>query len=81
MPLYSPTSTKGKALEEVTLSLVRKGALELAPLPSPCYYSWLFVVWKTYGSCRPVIDLSLLNRSISKTPFKMETLASVLLSV
>ena len=28
-----------------------------------------------------MIDLSVLNRSVSKTPFKMETLASVLLSV
>ena len=36
-------------------------------------------VWKTSGSWRPVIDLSLLNRSFSKTPFKMETLAFVLL--
>ena len=47
MPLYSPTSTKGKSLEEVNLSLVQKGAVELAPLPSPGYYSRLFVVWKT----------------------------------
>ena len=81
MPSYSTMSTEGKALEEVTLSLVQKGAVELAPLPSPGYYSRLFVVWKTSGLWRPVIDLSLLNRSISKTPFKMETLASVLVSV
>ena len=39
MPSYSPSSIKGKALEEVTLSLVEKGALELAPLPSPGCYS------------------------------------------
>ena len=80
MPLYFPTSIKGKALDEVTFSLVQKGAVELAPLPSG-YYSRLFVEWKTSGSWRPVIDLSLLHRSISKTPFKMETLASFLLSV
>ena len=35
MPSYSPTSIKGKALGEVTLSLVEKDAVELAPLPSP----------------------------------------------
>ena len=81
MPLYSPNSIKGKALEEVTLSLVEKGVVELAPLPSPGYYSWLFMVWKISGSWWTVIDLLLLNFSGSKTPFKMETLASVLLSV
>ena len=77
MPSYSLTSIKGKALEEVALSLVEKGAVELAPPPSPGYYSRLFVVWKTFGSWRLVINLSILNRSVSKTPFKMETLASV----
>ena len=46
MPTYSPHSIKGRALEEVTLSLVEKGEVELAPLPSPGFYSQLFVVWK-----------------------------------
>ena len=50
MPSYSPTSIKGAALEEVTLALVAKGAVERAPLPSPGFYSRLFVVWKTSGS-------------------------------
>ena len=81
MASYSPTSTKGIALEEVTLSLVEKGAVELAPLPSPGFYSRMFVVWKTSGSWRPVIDLSVFNRFVLKTPFKMETIQSVLLSV
>ena len=36
---------------------------------------------KASGSWRPVIDLSLLNLKVLKTPFKMETLQSVLLSV
>ena len=39
MPSYSPTSIKGASLEEVTLGLVVKGAVELAPLPSPGFYS------------------------------------------
>ena len=81
MPSYSPTSIKGAALEEVTLDLVAKGAVELAPLPSPGFYSRLFVVWKTSGSWLPVIDLSHLNRFVDVSPFQMETIQSVLLSV
>ena len=81
MPSYSPTSTKGAALEEVTLGLIAKGAVELAPLPSPGFYSRLFVVWKTSGSWRPVIDLSHLNRLVDVSHFQMETIQYVLLSV
>ena len=80
MPSYSPTSTEGAALE-VTLGLIAKGAVELAPLPSPGFYSRLFVVWKTSGSWRPVIDLSHLNRFVDVSHFQMETIQSVLLSV
>ena len=80
-PSYGPSSIRGKALESKVLTLVKKGAVELAPLPSLGYYSRLFVVMKDSGSWRPVIDLSLLNLKVLKTPFKMETLQSVLLSV
>ena len=68
-------------MDREVLSLLEKGAIELAPLPSPGYYSWLFVVMKASGSWRLVIDLSLLNPKVQKTSFKMETLQSVLLSV
>ena len=81
MPSYAPTSIKGAALEEVTLALIAKGAVELVPLPSPGFYSRLFVVWKISGSWRPVIDLSLLNRFVDVSHFRMETIQSVLLSV
>ena len=81
MPSYSPTSIKGAALGEVTLGLIVKGAVELAPLPSPGFYSRLFVVWKTSGSWRPVIDLSHLNRFVDVSHFQMETIQSALLSV
>ena len=47
MPSYNSSSTKGVALGEVTQALIAKGAVELAPLPSPGFYSCLFVVWKT----------------------------------
>ena len=43
-PSYSPQSIKGKALAEVTLSLVEKSAVELVPLPSPGFYGRLFMV-------------------------------------
>ena len=62
MPSYSPHSIKGAALEEVTLGLIVKGAVELAPLPSPGFYSRLFVVWKTSGSWRPLPSQSLCGR-------------------
>ena len=80
-PSYSPSSIRGKAPEREVVSLVEKGAVELAPLPSPGFYSRLFVVMKASGSWRPIIDLSTLNLRILKSPFKMETLQSVLLSV
>ena len=81
MPSYNPLSTKGVALREVTQALIAKGAVELAPLPSPGFYSCLFVVWKTSGSWRPAIDLSTLNRFVDVSHFRMETIQSVLLSV
>ena len=81
VPSSSPISISGAALEGVTLGFIAKGALELAPLPSPDFYGHLFVVWKTSGSWRPVIDLSHLNRFVDVSHFQMETLQSVLLSV
>ena len=81
MPSYNPSSTRGVALREVTLGLIAKGAVELSPLPSPGFYSRLFVVWKTSGSWRPVIDLSHLNGFVDVSHFQMETIQSVLLSV
>ena len=81
MPSYSPSSTRGVALTEVTLGIIAKGAVELAPLPSPGFYNRLFVVWKTLGSWRPVIDLSHLNGFVDLSHFQMETIQSVLLSV
>ena len=47
----------------------------------PGFYSRLFLVEKATGGWRPVIDLSTLNTFIRQTPFKMETVASVLNAV
>ena len=81
MPSYHPLSTKGVTLGEVTQAFIAKTAVELAPLPSLGFYSRLFVVLKTSGSWRPVIDLSTLNLFVDVSHFRMETIQSVLLSV
>ena len=81
MPSYHPLSTKGVALGEVTQALITKSTVELAPLPSLGFYSRLFVVWKTSGSWRPVVDISTLNLFVDVSHFQMETIQSVLLSV
>ena len=61
--------------------MLAKGALEIARDPGTGFYSRLFLVEKATGGWRPVIDLSHLNDFVQLTPFKMETVASVLLSV
>ena len=58
-----------------------QGALEIARDPGPGFYSLLFLVEKASGGWRPVIDHSHLNEFVQLTRFKMETVASVLLSV
>ena len=78
---YHPSSIKGVALRDCSQALVAKSAVELAPLPSLGFYSRLFMVWKTSGSWRPVIDLSTLNLFVDVAHFRMETIQSVLLSV
>ena len=77
---YSPQSLNGRALEEEIQALRRKGAVELAP-PMPGFYSRMFVVTKATGGWRPIIDLSTLNLSVDRTPFRMETSQTVLRSV
>ena len=58
-----------------------KGVLEIIPDPDPGFYSCLFLVEKSSGGWRPVIDLSPLNEFVRQTPFRMETPNSVLLAV
>ena len=61
--------------------MLAKGALKIARDPGPGFYSRLFLVEKATGGWRLVIDLSHLNDFVQLTSFKMETVASVLLSV
>ena len=61
--------------------MLAKGALEIALDLGPGFYSHLFLVEKVSGGWRPVIDLSHLSEFVHLTVFKMETVASILLSV
>ena len=58
-----------------------KGVLEVVTDPDPGFYSHLFLVEKSSGGWRPVIDLSPMNEFVRQTPFRMETPSSVLLAV
>ena len=80
-PTYRAGSPRAQALRQEVEAMLAKGALEIARDPGPGFYSRLFLVEKATGSWRPVIDLSHLNDFVQLTPFKMETVASVLLSV
>ena len=61
--------------------MMTKGVLEIVSDPDPGFYSRLFLVEKSSGGWRPVIDLSPLNKFIQQTPFRIETSNSVLLAV
>ena len=80
-PTYRAGSPRAQALRQGVEGMLAKGALEIARDPGPGFYSRLFLVEKASGGWRPVIDLSHLNDFVQLTPFKMETVASVLLSV
>ena len=77
---YSPRSVKGRALEEEIQALRRKRAVEPAP-PTPFFFSCMFIVTKATGGWRLIIDLSTLNLSVDRTPFRIETSRTVLRSV
>ena len=80
-PTYRAGSPRAQALRQEVEGMLAKGALEIVQDPGPGFYSCLFLVEKASGGWRPVIDLSHLNEFVQLTPFKMETVASVLLSV
>ena len=80
-PTYRAGSPRAQALRQEVEGMLAKGALEIARDPGPGFYSRLFLVEKVSGGWRPVIFLSHLNEFVQLTRFKMETVASVLLSV
>jgi len=69
---------KRQALSLAVLQMKEKGAIEVAQVPSPGFYSRIFLVPKASGEWRPIIDLSALNTYIRCPSFKMETSGSVL---
>ena len=80
-PSYRPDSERARALLVEIDAMITKGVLETVSDPDPGFYSRLFLVEKSSGGWRPVIDLSPLNEFIQQTPFRMETPNSVLLPV
>ena len=80
-PAYRAGSPRAQALRQEVEVMLAKGALEIARDPGPGFYSRLFLMEYASGGWRPVIDLSHLNDFVQLTSFKMETVASVLLSV
>ena len=80
-PTYRPDSERALALLAEIDTLIAKAVLEIVSDPDPGFYSRLFLVEKSSGGWRPVIDLSPLNEFIHQTPFRMETPSSVLLAV
>ena len=80
-PTYRAGFPRAQALRQEVEGMLAKGALEIARDPGPGFYSRLFLVEKASGDWRPVIDLSHLNEFVHLTRLKMETVASVLLSV
>ena len=80
-PTYRAGSPRDQALRQEVEAMLAKGAFEIARDPGPGFYSRFFLVEKATGGWRPVIDLSHLNDFVQLTSFKMETVASVLLSV
>ena len=61
--------------------MLSKDALEIVLDLGPGFYSPLFLVEKVTRGWRSVIDLSHLNEFLRQTLFRMETVASVLLSI
>ena len=58
--------------------MLEKGAIsEVLPPFNPGFYGRIFVVPKSTGGWRPVLDLSALNRFIRQVKFRMETPSSV----
>ena len=77
---YQPGSDRFMALQDAVAAMISKEAVELAP-DSPGFYSRMFIVPKSTGGWRPIIDLSPLNQFVRKTKFKMETPKTVLLAL
>ena len=74
MESISNNPVKDQILEEQFQELLDKRVLEIVPGPyyGHSYFSNIFVVAKSNGKWRPVIDLKRLNKSINCPHFKMD---------
>ena len=77
---YVEGSEKRAALDEQIKLLLDKGAVVRVPRGLG-FYSRMFLAWKSSGSWRPIIDLSIFNKYVKSSSFQMETVQSVLLSI
>ena len=74
---YQEGSEHFEVLDQQISEMHSKAATEIVTDNSPGFYSRLFVVPKSSGGWRPIIDLSPLNQFIPKFPFRMETPATI----
>ena len=74
-PFRPPASPESRLiLDSEVRTLLSKRAIEpVSTSSSPGFYCRLFTVPKRTGGFRPVLDLSALNRFLSKKRFRMET--------
>ena len=65
-----------RVIDEEVEALLRKGAIEEV-VPSPGYYSRVFVVPKKDGGWRPILNLKRLKTFLVSPPFRMDTARDV----
>ena len=78
--ICSPGSEEAVALGQEIHHLLQKGAIAVAPSTSG-FCSHLFVVPKSTGDYRPVLVLSVLNRGVHTSKFRMETVWTVMAAI
>ena len=78
---YHHNTERFEVLDAEIADMEKKQAIEEVRVPGPGFYSRMFVVPKASGGFRPVTYLSLLNKYINLSKFKMETPKTVLSSI
>ena len=74
LPVFSVKSNKNFAEMSLHVAeMLEKDAIEPVLDGSPGFYSSMFLVPKRTGGFRPIINLKILNLSVVKEKFKMET--------
>ena len=76
-PSYVGNKEKHAVLQKEVEDMLRKEAIETVEPAQPGFYNRLFLVPKSSGKWRPVLDVSRLNKFVKKTKFSMETAQTV----